>query len=49
VGSSDRVANEHSADILVEGDVEGVMEKPVGDDEASKRAREKWYIFHPVV
>jgi hypothetical protein len=28
-----------------EGDVEGIMEMPKGNDEANKRAREKWYVL----
>lgn len=28
----------------IEGDVEGIMERPAGKDESSKRAREKWYV-----
>jgi hypothetical protein len=27
----------------IEGDVEGIMEKPTVRDEPSRRAREKWY------
>jgi len=29
-----------------EGDVEGIMDMPMGNDEASKRAREKWYAIY---
>jgi len=32
--------------LCVEGDVEGIMERPQGNDEANKRAREKWDAWH---
>ncbi|KAF1938362.1 hypothetical protein EJ02DRAFT_446870 [Clathrospora elynae] len=30
----------------MEGDVEGIMQRPTGTDEASQRAREKWDAWH---
>jgi hypothetical protein len=30
--------------LCAEGDVEGIMERPTGNDDSAKRAREKWYV-----
>ncbi|KIV98431.1 hypothetical protein, variant 1 [Verruconis gallopava] len=31
---------------IIEGDVEGIMERPSGNDEPSRRAKEKWEAWH---
>jgi hypothetical protein len=31
--------------LCIEGDVEGIMERPTGSDETAKRAREKWWVI----